>query len=75
VGSTCQGEKKTKGYRFGFFSGLRAEAGWAGSGAGLEGFPRGPFHIFISLLLFLFLFPYLLHKFCILNPNQVKPNS
>jgi hypothetical protein len=28
-----EGEKKTKGYRFGFFSGLRAEAGWAGSGS------------------------------------------
>jgi hypothetical protein len=44
-------EKRNKGYRFGFLHGLRAASPyWA------EGFPEALFHIFLSFLLFLFLF-------------------
>jgi hypothetical protein len=40
-----------------------------------RGVPRGPFSIFILFSSFLFLFSYFLHRFCILNPNKVKPLS
>jgi hypothetical protein len=42
LGPTCQREG-VRGYRFGFFSGLRAEAGWAGSPCWAEGFPEALF--------------------------------
>jgi hypothetical protein len=60
-----EGEKKTKGYRFGFFSGLRAVAGWAGSGSRA----RPSFGCWLSLLIFFCAASFLI--FCFLFLSQI----
>jgi hypothetical protein len=64
-------EERAGGYRFG------AGRCWAVAGfwSWAERLPGVRFHIFLFFTPFLFLFSYLIHRFCKNVPNQFKPLS
>jgi hypothetical protein len=71
LGPTCQREGEGSG-RTGSGEG---SGPWASFLIWAEGFPRGPFRVFFSFLLFPFLFSYFFSRFCIKASNQLKPLS